>query len=182
VQMGCGRTGPFFSFEDAGIIPDIVCLSKSISGYGLPLALTLIRPELDVWRPGAHNGTFRGLNTAFVTATEALRTYWQDDALEKSTRAKGERVAAALRSIAESHPGAGLAARGRGLVHGLVLGAGRADAVSGAAFARGLLMETSGPNDEVVKLLPPLTISEAELDEGLAILEESVGVVLERAG
>jgi diaminobutyrate-2-oxoglutarate transaminase len=182
VQMGCGRTGPFFSFEDAGIVPDIVCLSKSISGYGLPLALTLIRPELDVWRPGAHNGTFRGLNTAFVTATEALRTYWQDDALEKSTRARGERVAAALQGIVDTHPGAGLAARGRGLVHGLVLGAGPADAVSTAAFTRGLLMETSGPNDEVVKLLPPLTISDAELDEGLAILEESVRTVLERAG
>ncbi|MGH3851023.1 MAG: aspartate aminotransferase family protein, partial [Pseudonocardiaceae bacterium] len=66
VQMGCGRTGPFFSFEPAGITPDIVTISKSISGYGLPMALTLIRPELDVWEPGEHNGTFRGNNPAFV--------------------------------------------------------------------------------------------------------------------
>ncbi|HEX5568468.1 MAG TPA: diaminobutyrate--2-oxoglutarate transaminase, partial [Streptomyces sp.] len=58
IQMGCGRTGPFFSFEAAGITPDIVCLSKSISGYGLPMSLTLFRTELDVWQPGEHNGTF----------------------------------------------------------------------------------------------------------------------------
>jgi diaminobutyrate-2-oxoglutarate transaminase len=182
VQMGCGRTGPFFSFEDAGIMPDLVCLSKSISGYGLPLALTLVRPELDVWPPGAHSGTFRGVNTAFVTATEALRTYWRDDALEKSTRAKGERVGDALQGIVDANGGAGLSARGRGLARGLVVGAGLADEVSGEAFTRGLLVETSGPHDEVVKLLPPLTVSDADLAEGLAILAESVRVVLERSG
>ncbi|MEU6979163.1 MULTISPECIES: diaminobutyrate--2-oxoglutarate transaminase [unclassified Streptomyces] len=182
IQAGCGRTGAFFSFEDAGVVPDLVCLSKSIGGYGLPLTLLLVRPELDVWRPGAHSGTFRGVNPAFVTATEALRVYWRDDVLEKSTRAKGEWVANALRGIVNAHPGAGLSTRGRGLIHGLVLGAGLADAVSDEATARGLLVETAGPHDEVVKLLPPLTITEAELAEGLAILEESVRVVLGRAG
>lgn len=178
IQMGCGRTGPFFSFEDAGIVPDIICLSKSISGYGLPLALTLIRPDLDIWRPGAHNGTFRGFNLAFATAAETLRTYWRDDALEKSTRAKGERVATTLQGIVAAHPDAGMSARGRGLVHGLVAGENVADAVSREAFTRGLLMETSGPKDEVVKLLPPLTITDAELDEGLGILEDAVAAVL----
>ncbi|MEE1808158.1 diaminobutyrate--2-oxoglutarate transaminase [Streptomyces sp. BE133] len=181
VQVGCGRTGPFFSFEDAGIVPDLICLSKSIGGYGLPLALLLVRPDLDVWPPGAHSGTFRGVNPAFVTATEALRTYWRDDTLEKSTRARGEWVGTALQGIVNAHPGAGLSTRGRGLVHGLVVGAELADAVSDEAFAQGLLVETSGPRDEVVKLLPPLTVSDAELAEGLAILEESVRVVLERA-
>ena len=96
VQMGVGRTGPFFSFEIAGIQPDIVCLSKSISGYGLPMALTLIKPEYDQWGPGEHNGTFRGNNPAFVTATAALNTFWRDDELERSTLAKGERVHEAL--------------------------------------------------------------------------------------
>ncbi|MEV7275410.1 diaminobutyrate--2-oxoglutarate transaminase [Streptomyces sp. NPDC093111] len=181
IQAGCGRTGAFFSFEDAGVVPDLVCLSKSIGGYGLPLTLLLLRPELDVWRPGAHSGTFRGVNPAFVTATEALRVYWRDDVLEKSTRAKGEWVAHALGAIVAAHPGAGLATRGRGLIHGLVLGAGLADAVSDEASARGLLVETAGPYDEVVKLLPPLTVTDAELAEGLGILEESVRVVLGRA-
>ncbi|MGI5426021.1 diaminobutyrate--2-oxoglutarate transaminase [Streptomyces sp. CA-179760] len=182
VQVGCGRTGAFFSFEDAGVVPDLVCLSKSIGGYGLPLSLLLIRPDLDVWPPGAHSGTFRGVNPAFVTATEALRTYWRDDALEKSTRARGEWVGSALRGIVGAHPGAGLSARGRGLVHGLEVGAGLADQVADEASAQGLLVETSGPRDEVVKLLPPLTVSDEELAEGLAILEDSVRVVLERAG
>jgi diaminobutyrate-2-oxoglutarate transaminase len=182
VQMGCGRTGPFFSFEDAGIMPDIVCLSKSIGGYGLPLALTLIRPELDVWRPGEHSGTFRGVNPSFVTAVAALRAYWCDDALEKSTRAKGERVANALRAMAESLPGAPPAVRGRGLARGLVVGAESARAVCDAAFARGLLLETAGGDDEVVKILPPLTIAETELDAGLAIIDESVRAVLGGTG
>ena len=106
VQMGCGRTGPFFSFELAGITPDIVCLSKSISGYGLPLALTLIRPDLDIWAPGEHNGTFRGVNPALVTGTAALRAYWSDDNLERGTLAKGERIMAALTATADSVPGA----------------------------------------------------------------------------
>lgn len=179
VQMGCGRTGPFFSFEDAGISPDIVCLSKSIGGYGLPMALTLIKPELDVWEPGEHNGTFRGISPAFVTATEALRVYWSDDELEKSTKAKGERIASAFKDLVESYPEANLVAKGRGLARGLEFANGDlAGAVCKEAFDRGLLMETSGPDGEVMKLLPPLTLTDEELSEGLAIISESVAAVL----
>ncbi|WP_370933720.1 diaminobutyrate--2-oxoglutarate transaminase [Amycolatopsis sp. cg13] len=179
VQMGCGRTGPFFSFEDAGISPDIVCLSKSIGGYGLPMALTLIKPELDVWEPGEHNGTFRGISPAFVTATEALRVYWSDDELEKSTKAKGERIASTFKDLVERYPEANLVAKGRGLARGLEFGSGDlAGAVCKEAFDRGLLMETSGPDGEVMKLLPPLTLTDEELSEGLAIIEESIAAVL----
>jgi diaminobutyrate-2-oxoglutarate transaminase len=179
VQMGCGRTGAFFSFEEAGIKPDIVCLSKSIGGYGLPMALTLIKPELDIWEPGEHNGTFRGINPAFVTATEALRTYWRDDELEKSTKAKGERIAIAFRGLVEAYPEASLVAKGRGLARGLEFANGElAGAVCKAAFERGLLMETAGPDGEVMKLLPPLTLSDDELTEGLAIIDESIKLVL----
>ncbi len=91
VQMGCGRTGTFFSFDEAGIRPDIVCLSKSIGGYGLPMALTLIKPELDVWAPGEHNGTFRGNNLAFIAATEAL-SYWETDAFSVEVIRKAKRA------------------------------------------------------------------------------------------
>ncbi|MDT7725809.1 MAG: diaminobutyrate-2-oxoglutarate transaminase [Actinomycetota bacterium] len=179
VQMGCGRTGAFFSFEDAGIKPDIVCLSKSISGYGLPMALTLIKPELDVWEPGEHNGTFRGISPAFVTATESLRTYWRDDELEKSTKAKGERIGSAFKDIVEAYPESNLVGKGRGLARGLEFASGElAGKVCAAAFERGLLMETSGPDGEVMKLLPPLTLSEDELTEGLAIIDESIKSVL----
>ncbi|MFD5094333.1 diaminobutyrate--2-oxoglutarate transaminase [Amycolatopsis thailandensis] len=179
VQMGCGRTGPFFSFEDAGIKPDIVCLSKSIGGYGIPMALTLIRPDLDVWEPGEHNGTFRGISPAFVTATEALRVYWSDDELEKSTKAKGERIAAAFQGIVEAYPDANLFAKGRGLARGIEFPNGDlAGKVCAAAFERGLLMETSGPDGEVMKVLPPLTLTEDELTKGLSIIDEAVAAVL----
>jgi diaminobutyrate-2-oxoglutarate transaminase len=174
VQMGCGRTGPFFSFEQAGITPDIVCLSKSLSGYGLPFALTLFRPELDVWEPGEHNGTFRGFNPAFVTATAAL-DFWTGDDMEKRTLANGEVIAGALGELAGEHADAGAAVRGRGLAMGLAFAdTGLAAKVCAAAFERGLLLETSGPDDEVAKLLPPLTVTEDELASGLDILAESV--------
>jgi diaminobutyrate-2-oxoglutarate transaminase len=177
IQMGCGRTGPFFSFEQAGIIPDIVCLSKSLSGYGLPLALTLFRRDLDVWEPGEHNGTFRGPNPAFVTATAALG-FWagdQMDLMEKQTLANGEQIERSLRSITEEHAEVGATARGRGMAWGLEFAdPSLASAVCSAAFARGLLMETAGPQDEVAKLMPPLTTTEEDLDAGLDILAESV--------
>ena len=179
VQMGCGRTGGFFSFEEAGIVPDMVCLSKSISGSGLPMALTLVRPELDIWEPGEHNGTFRGIAPAFATATAAIEEYWQDDALERSTALKGTRVESRFNSIVSHHDGAGLVAKGRGLARGLQFVDGEtADAVCQAAFERGLLMETSGPSGEVMKILPALTITDDELDRGLDIIEDSVRAVL----
>ncbi|MFB7938763.1 diaminobutyrate--2-oxoglutarate transaminase [Streptomyces sp. NPDC056049] len=175
IQMGCGRTGPFFSFEAAGITPDIVCLSKSLSGYGLPMALTLFRAELDVWQPGEHNGTFRGNNPAFVTATAALREFWADSALEKQTEVRGALFEDRLSELAGRYETRVSARRGRGLAWGLAFReAPLARRVADAAFARGLLVETSGSDDEVVKLLPPLTATDEELTEGLDILGESV--------
>ena len=177
VQMGCGRTGPFFSFEEAGIIPDIVTLSKSISGYGLPMALTLFRRDLDVWTPGEHNGTFRGHNPAFITATKALETYWQDSTFSDETLAKGTLMRDLMEKMAANRDG--ISARGRGMVQGLKFeDADLAGAVCKAAFERGLLAETSGPADEVVKLLPPLTTSEADLTAGLEVLDESISAAL----
>ncbi|AZS82901.1 diaminobutyrate--2-oxoglutarate transaminase [Streptomyces griseoviridis] len=173
IQMGCGRTGAFFSFEEAGITPDIVTVSKSISGYGLPMSLCLFRPELDVWEPGEHNGTFRGNNPAFVTAAAALNAYWTDDKLEQQTLAHARTIEAALRDTAAHHSGS--AYRGRGMVWGLELPhpehAGRA---ARRAFQLGLLIETSGAHDEVIKLLPPLTITTDELDRGLRIAQRAV--------
>ncbi|MFB7180378.1 diaminobutyrate--2-oxoglutarate transaminase [Streptomyces sp. NPDC056257] len=175
VQMGCGRTGEFFSFEEAGITPDIVTLSKSISGYGLPMSLCLFKPELDLWEPGEHNGTFRGNNPAFVTATAALETYWGDHALRERTLAQGARIDGALGELCAEHGRLGATYRGRGLVWGIEFTQKeRAAEVCRRAFGHGLLVETSGPEGEVVKLLPPLTVSGEELDEGLGILARSV--------
>ncbi|MFF0627416.1 diaminobutyrate--2-oxoglutarate transaminase [Streptomyces sp. NPDC004296] len=179
IQMGCGRTGPFFSFEAAGITPDIVCLSKSISGYGLPMSLTLFRTELDVWQPGEHNGTFRGNNPAFVTAAAALREFWADSTLEKQTEERSVLFEQRLGDLADQHTEHVAELRGRGLVWGLAFREPRmARQVADAAFARGLLVETSGSSDEVVKLMPPLTSTDEELAEGLGLLQDSLATAV----
>jgi diaminobutyrate-2-oxoglutarate transaminase len=172
VQAGCGRTGTFFSFEDAGITPDIVCLSKSISGFGLPLALTLFKPELDVWKPGEHNGTFRGHNPAFVTGTAALEHFWQDSRLESNVAGLASQLHEGLTQIAAAAEGASV--RGRGLLAGIYYPAPQAaEKIAAESFARGLLVETSGPEGEVVKAMPALTINRQDLQKGLDILAEA---------
>lgn len=172
IQVGCGRTGPFFSFEPAGIQPDLICLSKSISGLGIPMALVLLRPDLDIWAPGEHNGTFRGFNLSFVAGAEAL-SYWEDDTFKLQTEHKGRLVQQRLAEMAERYLPGEAEARGRGLIQGLALAPeGLAATVARSAFENGLLIETVGSRDEVLKVLPPLTIDEAGLTAGLDILEE----------
>ncbi len=181
VQAGCGRTGTFFSFEEAGIEPDIVCLSKSISGSGLPMALTLFRPELDVWSPGEHNGTFRGNNPAFVTATAALKNFWADNTFQNELADTIAHLHQRLDDIVAKADGATI--RGRGLLAGLHFedpeAAGK---IAAESFKNGLLIETSGPEDEVVKIMPALTIEPEVLDAGLDILENAVLAVAPAKG
>ena len=179
IQVGCGRTGTFFSFEAAGIQPDIITLSKSLSGYGLPMAMVLIRPELDIWKPGEHNGTFRGNNLAFATATQALKSYWSNDNFTREIQAKETILRDFLESMVHSHPEADFSVRGRGLIQGLVSGqSGLSNKIAAQAFKNGVVIETSGANDEVLKLLPALTIDEAQLRQALEILDSSVAEVL----
>ncbi len=174
IQAGCGRTGGFFSFEEAGIEPDIVCLSKSIGGYGLPLALTLFKPELDLWSPGEHNGTFRGNNLAFVAAVEAL-SYWENAAFMTSVRQKSDMIRLFLSRMAIQYPSLEAECRGRGFMQGLAIRPeGLAERICARAFERGLIMETSGPDSEVMKIMPPLTIDDELLLQGLAIVEDSI--------
>jgi diaminobutyrate-2-oxoglutarate transaminase len=173
VQAGCGRTGTFFSFEEAGIEPDIVCLSKSLSGYGLPLAVTLLKPELDIWKPGEHNGTFRGHNPAFVTGTAALEHFWNGRRFERDIAARSAQLHAALATMAAGIEGA--LVRGRGLLAGVYFpDPTMARRVAAESFARGLLVETSGPEGEVLKAMPALTISAENMTRGLDLLAEAV--------
>ncbi|NET65790.1 MAG: diaminobutyrate--2-oxoglutarate transaminase [Moorea sp. SIO1G6] len=180
IQVGCGRTGSFFSFEEVGISPDIVTISKSLSGFGLPFSLVLIKPELDQWKPGQHSGTFRGPNLAFVTAKAALEIYWQDDSLSASVKQKGTIMQLRLEQIAKNNPEAGFSVRGRGMIQGLDCKDGNlANRVIRTAFANGLIMETAGAQGQVIRCLPPLTISEEVLDKGLDLLENSVNQVIQ---
>jgi diaminobutyrate-2-oxoglutarate transaminase len=181
IQAGIGRAGSFFSFEPAGVKPDIVTLAKSISGYGLPMALTLINRKLDLWKPGEHNGTFRGNCHAFVTATAALDIFWRDGAFEKSIGEKAALLKDRLEAIAKRHSSRIDRVKGRGMMLGLDMQTGaRAGAVVREAFARGLVIETSGSDDEIVKCLTPLTIDESELVKGLDILEAAVNAAISK--
>lgn len=179
IQAGCGRTGPFFSFEPSGIDPDIICLSKSLSGIGLPMAVTLMKREFDVWDPGEHNGTFRGNNPAFITATAALEDYWRTDDLTKEVARKAEIVGSHLQQLVDDFPDAQGAVRGRGMLQGVFCDVdGLAPDVCREAFKRGLVMETSGPDSKVFKLLPPLVIDDETLLDGLGIVRESLETAL----
>ncbi|MBO4208052.1 diaminobutyrate--2-oxoglutarate transaminase [Micromonospora echinofusca] len=175
IQSGCGRTGTFFCFEHAGVVPDVITLSKSIGGYGLPLSMVLFRPELDVWSPGEHTGTFRGNQLAFVAGAAACELWGQEAFRTTATVAarRLERFGAELRRIEPD-----LTVRGLGMVLGLDFGAAggadRADRIQRRCFDTGLIVELCGRSDEVVKVLPPLTIDLARLERGLDLLHQAV--------
>jgi diaminobutyrate-2-oxoglutarate transaminase len=176
IQMGCGRTGAYFSFERAGVVPDLVTLSKSFSGYGLPLSAVLIRPDLDIWKAGEHTGTFRSHPLALVGATAALE-HWKTAAFADGIAERSRQVSAYLlarvRAVDER-----IAIRGLGLLWGVdvsALGVGDlASRVSRYCFEAGLIIECVGRNNQVLKLMPPLTISSEVLEEGCGILEAAL--------
>ncbi len=175
IQAGCGRTGTFFSFEEAGIYPDLVTLSKSLSGYGLPFAVLLMKPELDQWKPGEHNGTFRGNNHAFVTAKAAIDHYWSDDQFAKEVQCKGRYIEERVERIVEKYGEGNFTARGRGMFQGINCVDGDiASKITRRAFQKGLIIETSGADDQVIKFLCPLTIPQESLERGINILEEAI--------
>jgi len=175
IQAGVGRTGTFFSFEPAGIKPDIITLSKSLSGYGLPLALVVLKRSLDVWKPAEHNGTFRGNNHAFITATAAIETYWATPAFAEDVKAKGEHLRRRLQQMVDRFAPDLVDVRGRGMMIGVrCADPERAAAVTARCYQYGLIIERAGPDDEVIKCMMPLTTSMGELDEGMDILERAI--------
>jgi diaminobutyrate-2-oxoglutarate transaminase len=183
IQAGCGRTGTFFSFEESGIKPDIITMSKSISGYGLPFAVVLMKPELDQWKPGEHNGTFRGNNLAFVTAKDAIDHYWSDDVFSNEVKAKGEYVKEQLIDIVGQYGEGNFTNKGRGMFQGINCVNGEIAAkITKKAFSKGMIIETSGADDQIVKLFCPLTITQENLEKGIAILRESIKEVCSKEG
>lgn len=180
IQAGSGRTGSYFSFDGMDIQPDIINLAKGIGGYGTPLAMNLIKPELDRhWQPGEHTGTFRGQGLSFVAGREAL-SYFQDDKLMSSVTLKGKRIRECLDTLAADYSGRGFEVRGKGMLQGIDFGDGSlSKSVAAECFSSGLLVGPCGSGGRVIKLIPPLTIPESDLDEGLQIFTAAVKAVLE---
>lgn len=176
IQVGCARTGTYFSFERAGIQPDILVLSKSIGGYGLPLALTMFKPEIDKWTPGEHNGTFRGNQLAFVAAKAGLE-YMLNEHVEDKAKASGEIIKEYVEK--EILPlDNRLKLRGIGMIWGIEFDGipvqGLSERVTEIAFDKKLIVECAGRKNSVVKLMPPLVIEKEVLLEGLAKLKSAV--------
>jgi diaminobutyrate-2-oxoglutarate transaminase len=180
IQVGMGRTGSFFSFDDMGIDPDIICLAKGIGGMGTPLAMNLIKPEVDeYWSPGEHTGTFRGQSLSFVAGGEAL-SYFEDDKLMRDVDNKAQLMYETLSPLEDRFEH--VQVRGKGMILGLdVLTGERAKAIVENCFKAGLIIASCGTGGRVVKLIPPLTIPEDDLAEGLKILVDVATKVLEEA-
>ncbi len=180
IQVGCGRTGTFFSFEEAGLVPDMITVSKSISGYGMPMALLLMKPELDIWKPGEHTSTFRGYQPAFVGATAAIDYLNETQLLDTIPEKEKHLIDYFEEHIKTSEPS--LLLRGKGLIYGIDFancGGGEVcGQVAKQCFTRGLIIERCGKEDSVLKILPPLTITKEEIVQGLQIIKESVEAVL----
>lgn len=179
IQAGVGRTGSYFSFDGMGLDPDIITLAKGIGGLGTPIAMNLNKPEHDAhWSPGEHTGTFRGQGISFVAGREAL-SYFTDDTLMTEVKAKGETMRQRLQSIADAHGDRGWEVRGRGMMQGLdVIDGGLAKNTQTAAFEAGLLIGPCGSGGRVLKLIPPLNISEEDLDEGLTLFAGAIETAL----
>lgn len=175
IQVGCGRTGSYFSFDDMDLDPDIITLAKGIGGFGTPMAMNLIKPEHDKhWNPGEHTGTFRGQDLSFIAGREALR-YFEDDGLMNEVKRKGQRMADCVQRLADDFAAKGFAARGRGMIQALdVVDGARGKAIAQRCFESGLLVGPCGTGGRVIKLIPPLTIPDDDLDAGLQTLDSIV--------
>lgn len=182
IQTGCGRTGTFFCFEQYGIVPDLVCLSKSLSAHGAPMSLLLIKPSLDLWEPGEHNGTFRGFNYAFVTAEAALRHLWGGEEFPRELAERRRELHRRLDALERAHAGHVLEVRKIGMLAGIKLHRpASAGVLQKKCFQRGLIVETCGPRGDTVKLMPPLTVPADDLARGLDCLEECLGELSDEA-
>lgn len=179
IQVGIGRTGSFFSFDDYDIDPDVICLAKGIGGMGTPMALNLVKPEVDKhWSPGEHTGTFRGQSLSFVAGTEALK-YFEGIEFLASVKQKAQTMSEALKPLSSYD---NVQVRGKGMILGLDVGTGdNAKQIVDRCFKKGLIIASCGTGGKVVKLIPPLTIPESDLTQGLDILVSTTQEVLEAA-
>lgn len=179
IQVGCCRSGNFFSFERAGIVPDMVTLSKSIGGCGMPVALVLFKPELDIWEPGQHTGTFRGNQLSLIAGKEGLK-YFVENRLDTEVQRKAKIVEEFLRNQIQTLDNR-ITYRGIGLIWGVDFSNFDSDVTKpliAACFKNGLIVERVGRDNNVLKIMPPLVIEDELLNKGLEILKQSLQEIL----
>lgn len=179
VQTGCGRTGPFFSFERASIKPDLVCMSKSLGGIGLPFALLLIAPHIDIWQPGEDNGTFRGNNLAFVASRLSIEHYWEDIEFENQINQKAEIITSYLSELVLDFPQHIKSVKGLGIMQGLeFFDAEDIQRVIKLCFDQRLVIESCGSEGQILKIMAPLNIDVATLNQGLEVIRLSIAMCI----
>jgi len=177
IQCGVARTGKPFAFQHADIVPDVLVLSKAIGG-SQPMAVVVYNKSLDVWKPGSHAGTFRGNQLAMVAGSTTLRIV-REQQLDQHAAAMGERLAKHLRALQKDYPQMG-DVRGMGLMLGveMVDPEGRPDVlgrfpqsgelaskIQRQCLQRGLIIEVGGRRSSVIRFLPPLIVTAAQIDQ-----------------
>ncbi|TGG93988.1 aspartate aminotransferase family protein [Natronospirillum operosum] len=183
IQAGCGRTGSYFSFDGMGLDPDVITLAKGLGGFGTPIAMNLVKPEYDkLWKPGEHTGTFRGQNLSFVAGRIGLG-YFDDDEFNQQTKRKGKIMQDALEKIAAGYSQKQFQVRGKGMMQALDVGDGEvAKKIVSGSFEGGMLCGAVGTGGRAIKLIPPLTIPDEDLKEGLDIFARAVEAAAGGAG
>ncbi len=186
IQCGVAKSGDNFAFEESGITPDILCLSKAIGG-GLPMSLLVFNKTIDTWNAGEHTGTFRGNQLAMVSGSKALEIIQRDNLVTKA-QAVGEYFKKGLQAI-QQRVSCIAEVRGRGLMLGIEIqqrdgsknkfGEPNSDgeltlAIQRAALERGLMIEKGGRDGSVLRFLPPLIISLEQIDFALKVLEKAI--------
>lgn len=190
VQTGFGRTGTMFACEEAGIVPDAIIMSKALGG-GYPLAVVAYHKKYDKWNPGAHTGTFRGNQIAMVTGAATMQ-YIRENELHIHAARKGALLQMKLKDLAQDFPCIG-EIRGRGLMIGVEIVSRQdtnnsddkpkldgvlAKKIKSECFVHGLILETGGRHGAILRFLPPLVITEQEIDQVLVLLGNAIQAVL----
>ncbi|MDW8267550.1 MAG: aminotransferase class III-fold pyridoxal phosphate-dependent enzyme [Anaerolineae bacterium] len=183
IQTGFGRTGRWFGYEHFGVQPDIITIAKGL-GSGLPISGVVASLDLmRRWPPGSHGGTYGGNAVAAAAAVATIRIIREEGLLENA-RARGQQLMTGLRHLQEAYPAMG-DVRGLGLMIGVEFRTpdrrpdkATAKAVAHACLERGLLLLTCGPWDNTIRWIPPLVVTEAQIEEALNIFEQALAAVL----
>ncbi|BAZ07343.1 aspartate aminotransferase family protein [Calothrix sp. NIES-3974] len=173
VQVGMGRTGKLWGYETLGVEPDIFTSAKGLGG-GIPIGAMLAKKFCDVFQPGEHASTFGGNPFACGVALSVCQTLEREDILTNVVN-RGEQLRQGLRLLAAKYPHIVIDVRGWGLINGMELSPDipyTAADVAKAAMEQGLLLVPAGP--KVVRFVPPLVVTAADINEGLARLEQAL--------